>query len=98
MIRYRTDGTYPINHNDGELVCDREAAPGSDDSFTHTDRVQNDITYYYSAFTYDNVPNYSETAHASATPGGANVPPTASASANPTSGTAPLTVLYRLWN
>ena len=68
MIRYRTDGTHPTDHTDGTLVCDRSAAPGSEDSFTHTEGVENDITYYYSAFTYDEVPNYSETAHASATP------------------------------
>ena len=49
------------------MVCDRSAAPGSEDSFTHTE-LQNGTTYYYSAFTYDEVPNYSETAHASATP------------------------------
>ena len=68
MIRYWTDGTYPVDQNDGTLVCDRTAAPGSEDSFTHSEGVENGTTYYYSAFTYDEVPNYSETAHASATP------------------------------
>ena len=67
MIRYRTDGTYPTDHNDGTLVCDRKAVPGSGDSFSHTG-LQNGTTYYYSAFTYDEVPNYSQTAHVSATP------------------------------
>jgi|GEM_PF-6649494 len=68
MIRCRADGTYPIDHNDGTLVCNRKSPPGSEDSFTHTESVINGTTYYYSAFTYDEVPNYSETAHASATP------------------------------
>jgi len=67
MIRYRTDGTHPTDHDDGTLVCDRKTDPGSEDSFTHTQGVENGTTYYYSAFTYDEVPNYSETAHASAT-------------------------------
>jgi len=63
MIRYRTDGTYPVNHNDGALVCNRTI-----DNFTHRNNVVNGVTYYYSAFTYDEVPNYSEAAHARATP------------------------------
>jgi len=75
MIRYRTDGAYPTDHNDGTLVCDRTAAPGSEDSCTHTEGVENGTTYYYSAFTYDEVPNYSETAHASATPTAGGPPP-----------------------
>jgi len=67
MVRYRTDGTHPTDHNDGTLVCDRTADQGSNDGFVHSG-LQNGTTYYYSAFTYDEVPNYSETAHASATP------------------------------
>ena len=67
MICYRTDGAYPTDHSDGTLVCDRKAAPGSEDSFPHPG-LQNGTTYYYSAFSYDEVPNYSEAAHASATP------------------------------
>jgi len=74
MIRYRTDETYPTDHNDGTLVCNRTAAPGSEDSFTHTE-LQNGTTCYYSAFTYDEVPNYSETVHASATPTASGPPP-----------------------
>ena len=74
MIRYRTDGTYPTNYQDGAAVeNDNDGkfpnTPGSDDGYTHTG-LDNDITYYYSAFTYDNAPNYSETAHAQATPDG----------------------------
>jgi hypothetical protein len=74
IIRCRTDGTYPVNYDDGTLVCDKAAASGSEDSCTHTEGVENGTTYYYSAFTYDEVPNYSETAHASATPTAAGPP------------------------
>ena len=70
MIRCRTDGIYPIKFDDPDstLVSNKTGAPGSDDSFIHTEGVENNITYYYAAFTYDEVPNYSEIAHASATP------------------------------
>ena len=73
MIRYRTD-TYPTNFSDGILVCNKTASPGSSDSFIHTG-LQNGTTYYYSAFTYDEVPNYSEGVHISATPTEPSPPP-----------------------
>ncbi|CAD7770946.1 hypothetical protein BLFGPEAP_00476 [Candidatus Methanoperedenaceae archaeon GB50] len=75
MIRYRTD-TYPTNFSDGILVCNKTASPGSSDSFIHTG-LQNGTTYYYSAFTYDDeeVPNYSEGVHISATPTEPSPPP-----------------------
>ena len=96
MIRYRTD-TWPVDYNDGQLVCNKTGEPGSSDSFVHTG-LQNGITYYYSAFTYDSSGNYSHTAHASATPGASggqtNQPPTASISASPASGESPLTVSF----
>jgi len=66
MIRYRTD-TWPVNYNDGQLVCNKTSAPGASDSFVHTG-LQNDTTYYYAAFTYDTSGNYSHTAKVSATP------------------------------
>jgi hypothetical protein len=74
MIRFRTDGTYPLDHNDGTLVCDKKAAPGSSDGFVHHG-LQNDTTYYYSAFTYDEVPNYSDGVYVSATPTAESPPP-----------------------
>lgn len=73
MIRYRTD-TYPTNFSDGILVCNKTASPGCSDSFIHTG-LQNGTTYYYSAFTYDEVPNYSEGVHISATPTEPSPPP-----------------------
>ena len=70
MIRYSTgDDPYPptTTHNDGTFVGDREAVPGSSDSFTVTG-LENGTKYNFSAFTYDESGNYSETAHVSATP------------------------------
>ena len=48
-------------------MCDREANPGSSDSFPVTG-LDNGTKYNFSAFTYDESGNYSETAHVSATP------------------------------
>ncbi len=53
---------YQATHTEGTLVCDREAAPGSTGSFTATG-LNNGTKYNFSAFTYDEVGNYSETAH-----------------------------------
>jgi len=69
MIHYSTeDEPYPATHNDGTFVCDREANPGSSDSFTVTG-LDNGTKYNFSALTYDEAGNYSETAHVSATVG-----------------------------
>ncbi|MDO8684122.1 MAG: fibronectin type III domain-containing protein [Armatimonadota bacterium] len=61
MIRYRTD-TYPTSITDGTLVCNRGTAPGLSDSFVQT--VSAGQTYFYTAFAYDGVPNYSGPAYA----------------------------------
>ncbi|MDO8684173.1 MAG: sugar-binding protein, partial [Armatimonadota bacterium] len=66
MIRYKTDG-YPTSVTDGTLVCDRNAAGGSNDSYTHTG-LANGTTYFYSAFAHDNVPNYTAKADVNAVP------------------------------
>ena len=78
MIRYSTED-YPLTHNDGTPVPNGNEGrflndPNSNDGFVHSG-LQNGTTYYYSAFTYDEVPNYSETAHASATPIPGGPPP-----------------------
>ena len=76
LIRYSTgDDPYPTTHNDGTFACDREANPGSSDSFTATG-LNNGTKYNFSAFTYDEAGNYSETAHVSATPTQDPTPPT----------------------
>jgi len=72
IICYRTDGTYPTDHTDGTAVDNGNDgkflnSPGSNDGFVHGGR-QNGTSYYYSAFACDKVPNYSEAAHASASP------------------------------
>ena len=54
----RKQGSYPTNVNDGTEVCNRTKAPGSTDSYTDTG-LTNGIAYYYTAFAYDGVPNYS---------------------------------------
>ena len=56
MVRYRTD-TFPADHTEGTLLSDQAASPNSSHSFTHT--VTPGETYYYAAFAYDSIPNYS---------------------------------------
>lgn len=67
VIRVSTTG-YPLDANSGELVCDRPAKPGSEDSFVHLG-VSPCTTYFYSAFAYNESRRYSAPAKASATPG-----------------------------
>ncbi|PYV89611.1 MAG: hypothetical protein DMG05_13155, partial [Acidobacteria bacterium] len=67
MIRYRTDGIFPANTSDGSLAADRTGLPGTRDSFLHSS-LNNGMTYFYSAFSYDSSQNYSMTAHTQATP------------------------------
>lgn len=66
-IRYRTDGIFPVNPQDGELVGDFTAGPLTDGNHLHTG-LMNGITYFYSAFSYDASGNFSRTVHAQATP------------------------------
>lgn len=66
IIRYSTGG-YPASPGEGALLCDRKATPGSSDAFTHTG-LSNGTTYYYVAFAYDEVPNFSAVAQTLAVP------------------------------
>jgi len=68
-------GIGTLSHNEGTFVCDREAGSGSGDSFTITG-LENSTKYNFSAFTYDEAGNYSETAHVSTTPTQDPTPPT----------------------
>ena len=86
MIRYRMDGVFPLNKDDGLLAMDRLELAGSNDYFVHSG-LSNGTTYSYSAFTYDTTGNFSHTAHTRATP--ANVSIT---SISPTNGLAGVTV------
>ena len=75
LIRYSTvDDPYTVTQTEGTFVCDREANPGSSDSFTATG-LNNGTKCNFSAFTYDDSGNYSETAHVSATPTPDPTPP-----------------------
>lgn len=65
-IRFSTAG-YPTSPADGALVCDRPAAPGSQDSFTHAN-LENGQTCYYAAFAYDPANNHSDPAYTRGTP------------------------------
>lgn len=67
MLRYRTDGTYPVSKTDGMLAVDRIEIAGAKDYFEHLN-LTNGTTYYYSAFSYDTSQNYSSTARAQAMP------------------------------
>ncbi len=84
MIRYKTNGSYPANQNDGTLLTNRSASPGSDDSYTASG-LTNGTTYYFSAFTYDGTPNYSGASQVSAVPSAsvATAPPTPTWGTNP---------------
>ena len=72
MLRYRTDGLYPTSKTDGILAFDRLGVTGATEHFDHLSLL-NGITYHYSAFTYDTVLNYSNTAHTQATPLGVSI-------------------------
>ncbi len=60
-IRYKTDA-YPTGPTDG-----LELYEGVGTTFVHSSLLNN-TTYYYTAFTHDAAPNYSNGVHASATP------------------------------
>ncbi len=57
VVKYKTD-FYPLSRNDGTLVCDRTAAPGSNDSFLHSG-IANNTVGYYAAFAIDSTGNAS---------------------------------------
>lgn len=57
VIWYKTTG-YPVSPDDGTLLCDRPAAPGSSDTFTHAG-LANGQRMYYAAFTYNADREYS---------------------------------------
>jgi hypothetical protein len=53
---------YPATPEEGTLVCDRAAAPGSTDSWSHTG-LQDNTVYYYSAFAYTAARQYATPVH-----------------------------------
>jgi hypothetical protein len=65
-IRYRTD-RFPTGIDDGTLLGDFTGLPNEIMTGTHTG-LQNGVTYYYAASSYDGHGNFQSTAHASAIP------------------------------
>lgn len=66
MIRRKTGG-FPVDRNDGQLIADRPATPGSFDTVQDTG-LANGTTVYYAAFARDIHGNDAAPATASATP------------------------------
>jgi hypothetical protein len=66
VVRYSTTG-YPTSHTDGLFLTNQSGVPGGGNSFDHSS-VTNGVTYYYSAFAYDNSSNYATGVNASAVP------------------------------
>ncbi len=87
LIRYRTDGAFPVDRNDGILLVDQIGSPSTPQNFLHSG-LTNGTAYYYSAFSYDAAQNYSTTAHTQATPFGLTI-----TSISPTKGPAGTTVV-----
>lgn len=67
VIRYRTDGTFPVSPVDGFLVADRAGSAGVADSYVHGSLAAG-TTYSYAAFAIDAAGNVSTRSTASATP------------------------------
>jgi phosphodiesterase/alkaline phosphatase D-like protein len=65
-ILYRTD-RYPTDLNDGTLLGDFAGQPGESVTVLHAG-LESNVTYYYSATSYDRSGNFQSTAHATATP------------------------------
>jgi hypothetical protein len=72
VIRYRDDGSFPVNPADGFPLHEGPANPGAPDSYAHTE-LTNGTTYYYSVFILDTSGNASAPAAVLATP--AAIPP-----------------------
>ena len=73
VVRYRTDGRYPVSPWDGLPVVDKGAVPGASDGHNH-DGLTNGVTYYYSVFAIDASDNVAEPGRVASTPGGVVIP------------------------
>jgi len=73
VIRFRTDGAYPVSPVDGFGALARTGSPGLSDNFTHTG-LTDGTTYSYSVFAIDAYGNVSVSATVQVTPV-AKVPP-----------------------
>lgn len=68
MIRFSTTA-YPAAPDDGSLLIDRPAMPGTTDTYTHAG-LANGVTYYYTAFAHSETYVYSSGATAAGRPFG----------------------------
>jgi len=78
MLRYGTSN-YPQLPDDGIAVENDSGGvfhgvPGTDSTFVHTG-LDSGVTYLYSAFSFDEAPNYADAVNTSATPGVDDNPP-----------------------
>lgn len=73
VIRYRTDGRFPVSPADGLEVTEKNGTAGAGDSHLH-DGLTNGVTYSYSLFVVDAAGNASVASSISATPGGNGKP------------------------
>jgi hypothetical protein len=76
VIRFRTDGQFPVSPEDGFLVIDRAGSSGSTENHVHSG-LQVGTTYSYAAFAIDDNGNVSDASTAEATPIPALQPPAA---------------------
>jgi hypothetical protein len=76
VVRYRTDGRFPVSPDDGFAVVSDSGAPGSSGTYTHTG-LTNGQTYHYSAFAVDEAGNVAPAATGSAIPATVLLPPLA---------------------
>lgn len=75
VIRYRTDGTYPVSPVDGFAVTTQAGTPGQADSYVHTG-LTNGTTYSYSLFAVDAAGNVSAKTTVQVTPADVTPPGT----------------------
>ncbi len=61
----------PVENDSGGVF---HGTPGADTSFVHAG-LDSGVTYFYSAFTFDEVPNYSDAEYAAGVPGVDDIPP-----------------------
>jgi hypothetical protein len=65
IVRYRTDGKFPVSPVDGFAVTTKTGTPGAADSFVHTGLI-NGTTYSYGVFAQDSSGNVSQASTAQA--------------------------------
>jgi hypothetical protein len=67
VVRFRTDGKYPLTPADGLPAVDRTASPGGAETFAHTG-LTNGATHHYAVFALDRDGNVSAAARVLSAP------------------------------